>query len=79
MKIQAVHRGKAARKEVEERKEQEAAAVKIQAVHRGKAARKEVEERKEQESCRREDPGGAPGQGGAQGGRGAQGAGRLPP
>ena len=51
MKIQAVHRGKAARKEVEERKEQEAAAVKIQAVHRGKAARKEVEERKEQEAA----------------------------
>ena len=44
-------RGKAARKEVEERKEQEAAAVKIQAVHRGKAARKEVEERKEQEAA----------------------------
>ena len=72
---QAVHRGKAARKEVEERKEQEAAAVKIQAVHRGKAARKEVEERKEQEAAavkiqavhtgaRRR----AQGQGGAQGG-----------
>ena len=35
--------------EDEERKEQEAAAVKIQAVHRGKAARKEMEERKEHE------------------------------
>ena len=45
VKIQAVHRGKAARKEVEERKEQEAAAVKIQAVHRGKAARKDLSAR----------------------------------
>ena len=55
VKIQAVHRGKAARKEVEERKEQEAAAVKIQAVHRrlrsARAARKEVEERKEEEAA----------------------------
>ena len=39
-KIQAVHKGKQARKELQERKEMEAAAVKIQAVHRGKQARK---------------------------------------
>ena len=39
-KIQAVHKGKQARKELQERKEIEAAAVKIQAVHRGKQARK---------------------------------------
>ena len=45
-KIQAVHRGKQARKELEEKREQEAAAVKIQAVHRGKQARKELEEKR---------------------------------
>ena len=42
MKIQAVHRGKQARKQLQERKEMEAAAVKIQAVHRGKMARKSL-------------------------------------
>ena len=35
-----MHKGKQARKELQERKEMEAAAVKIQAVHRGKQARK---------------------------------------
>ena len=51
VKIQAVHRGKQARKELEEKREQEAAAVKIQAVHRGKQARKELEEKREMESA----------------------------
>ena len=46
VKIQAVHRGKQARKELQEKREQEAAAVKIQAVHRGKQARKELEEKR---------------------------------
>ena len=43
-----MHRGKQACKELEEQKEQTAAAVKIQAMHRGKQARKELEEQKEQ-------------------------------
>ena len=51
VKIQAVHRGKQARKELQEKREQEAAAVKIQAVHRGKQARKELEEKREMESA----------------------------
>jgi len=46
LKIQARHRGKQARQEVEalkqERKEQTAAATKIQAVHRGKKSRREL-------------------------------------
>ena len=46
LKIQAVHRGKQARKELQEKREMEAAAVKIQAVHRGKQARKELEEKR---------------------------------
>jgi Ca2+-binding EF-hand superfamily protein len=48
LKIQAVHRGKAARKEIQARKEQTAAAVKIQAAHRGKQARKELHTQKEE-------------------------------
>jgi hypothetical protein len=48
VKIQAVHRGKQARKEVQETREQTAAAVKIQAVHRGKAARLELQTQWEQ-------------------------------
>jgi len=51
VKIQAVHRGKQARKELQEKREQESAAVKIQAVHRGKQARKEIEEKREMESA----------------------------
>ena len=46
LKIQAVHRGKQARKKLQEKREMEAAAVKIQAVHRGKQARKELEEKR---------------------------------
>ena len=63
VKIQAVHRGKQARKELQEKREQEAAAVKIQAVHRGKQARKELEEKRRDvpeappaELVAREDP-----------------------
>lgn len=41
-KIQAAHRGRAARKEVQAMREQEAAATKIQAVHRGRATRKQL-------------------------------------
>ena len=48
-KIQAVHKGKQARKELQERKEMEAAAVKIQAVHRGKQARKAIMTQAERE------------------------------
>ena len=48
LKIQAVHRGKVARKEIQARKEQTAAAVKIQAAHRGKQARKELHTQKEE-------------------------------
>ena len=51
LKIQAVHRGKQARKELQEKREMEAAAVKIQAVHRGKQARKEMQEKHEMEAA----------------------------
>jgi hypothetical protein len=50
-KIQAVHKGKQARKELQERKEMEAAALKIQAVHRGKMTRMELREKAEQEAA----------------------------
>merc|ERR1712166_424607 len=46
-----LHRGKSARKEVEqikEEKDQHNAATKMQALHRGKSARKEVEQIKEE-------------------------------
>jgi len=55
VKIQAVHRGKSERKEVEQKRkekeeaiETESAVVKIQAVHRGKADRKEVEQKRKE-------------------------------
>ena len=47
LKIQAVHRGKQARKELQELRETNAAAKSIQAVHRGKLARREVQELRE--------------------------------
>merc|ERR1712166_1044963 len=49
-KMQALHRGKSARKEVEqikEEKDQHNAATKMQALHRGKSTRKETELRKQ--------------------------------
>merc|ERR1711998_75534 len=59
-KIQAIQRGKADRKKVEELKEQTEAAKKIQAIQRGKADRKKVEELKkknaEQEETEKEVP-----------------------
>ena len=59
-KIQAVQRGKADSKKVEELKEQTEAAKKIQAIQRGKADRKKVEELKkknaEQEETEKEVP-----------------------
>ena len=52
IKIQSVHRARAARKEAEalrrEKAEMESAAVKIQAVHRGRAARKAMSAQSEQ-------------------------------
>jgi hypothetical protein len=52
IKIQSVHRARAARKETEalrrEKAEMETAAVKIQAVHRGRAARKAMSAQSEQ-------------------------------
>ena len=41
LKIQAVHRSRQARKDIEE---QQGAALKIQAVHRSRQARREIEE-----------------------------------
>jgi len=58
VKIQAVQRGREARKEVEaikEHREQEAAAVKIQAVQRGREDRKKVEEMKASRAAAAED------------------------
>jgi hypothetical protein len=47
-----VHRGKQARKEMQEKHEMEAAALKIQAMHRGKQTRMELrKEREEQEAA----------------------------
>jgi hypothetical protein len=52
IKIQSVHRARAARKEADalrrEKAEMESAAVKIQAVHRGRAARKAMSAQSEQ-------------------------------
>ena len=47
-KIQAMHRGKLARREIREQKDQTTAAVKIQAVHREKQARKELTKQNEE-------------------------------
>ena len=51
LKIQAVHRGKQARKELQEKREQESAALKIQAVHRGKQTRMELRKEREEQAA----------------------------